>query len=363
MQKNSLTMGRRRLPESLFCIALLTLLLFFSSSPIDTVKRALLLCYTTVIPAIFPFMIVSTLLLRTSAHKVVGALLSGPLRLIFGCSKNASVAVALGYLSGFPIGSLSAATLYNNGEITKGELKRLLLFINNPSAAFVVGGVGIGILGSEKAGRILYLSVLIPSLLVGILSRFFFCEYDDKENHAKPQSIEKGDSFALVFTRSVGESAINMLTVCACVVFFSIPVGIIGEIFENPGLCTILSAFFEISGGCWAASGLSSKTQMLMLCAVACSWSGLSVHMQIFSVLEKCDLTFKPYLISKLAQSLISPLLVYLFSRGAHDLTLAESQSVAASPVFQVGFTLLFIVSVVAMGVLYSLKRVSQRRA
>ena len=352
--------------EGALCVALLCTLLFFSSSPIDTVKRSLSLCYTTVIPAVFPFMIVSALLLHTGAHRLIGALLRRPMKILFGCSGSGSNAVALGYLCGFPIGAVSAATLYHNGEISKNELNRLLLFVNNPSAAFVIGGVGMGLFNSAQLGRLLYISVLIPSALVGIVSRFFFPKDRSEKQITTICEAKESDGLALAFTRAIGESAANMLTVCACVVFFSIPVGIIAEVFGktgiDPSLSALLSSFFEISGGCCASLTLSSPTQALMLCAFACSWSGLSVHLQIFSVLGKCDVSFKPYIISKLIQSLISPLLILLFSRGATEVAFSDTAHISASPTSQLVFLLLFIFSVVFAGVLYSCKRVASRR-
>ena len=366
MQASSTNKGRRA--ESLLCVLLLCILFLFSSAPIKSVKHALLLCYTTVIPAIFPFMIVSTLILRTGAHRLIGSLLSRPMKLIFGCSEKASVAVALGYLCGFPIGALSAASLYNNGEISKNELKRLLLFVNNPSAAFVISGVGLGVFGSARVGRLLYLSVLIPSVLIGIASRSFFRDEKAPNYLAKAQKSDKSERLTLTLTRAIGESAVKMLTVCACIVFFSVPVGIINEIFADigahPTLCAILSSFFEVFGGCGASGGLSSPVQALMICAFACSWSGLSVHLQVSSVLEKCDVSLMPYLLSKLAQSVASPLLVFLFSRSATELVFADipAISIPTSTTAQLVFLLTFIFSVVVMGVLYSCKRVASRK-
>lgn len=366
MQDPSLADNRKKWIEYLFCIILLFTLLFFSSSPTETVKRSLTLCYTTVIPAVFPFMIVTNLLLRTGAHRLLGSLLSRPMKLIFGCSESVSSAVALGFLCGFPVGAVSAATLYSNGEISKNELKRSLLFINNPSAAFVIGGVGIGMFSSAKIGRTLYLSVLIPAIMIGIISRYIFPADSISEHFTIEQRNDKKESFAFKLTQAISESAANMLTVCACVVFFSVPVGIISEIFgkysTHADLGAILSSFFEISGGCRASGSLSSPLQALMMCAFACAWSGLSVHIQIFSVCGKCDVSFTPYIISKLIQGILSPLTVFLLTRKTTELTFANSTEISTSPIAQIFFLLLFITSVVVMGIWHSYNRVANCR-
>lgn len=278
--------GIKKWSDLFVCIILLGGLLLFSRSPAENVRSALALCYRTVIPAVFPFMVISAFLIRTGAHRSLGLLLGRPVKAIFGCSKSSVSAVILGFLCGFPIGASSAVALYDNGEISKRELERLLTFINNPGAAFVIGGVGISIFNSAEVGRILYFSVLISALAAGGVSRLFY-----RREHTAPQfraTVEstKSTSVASALTSAISDSAANMLTVSACVIFFSVPVGIIAEMFEplgfTPTIRALLSSFFEISGGCGASGAIESPVRALMMCAFACSWSGISVHLQVF---------------------------------------------------------------------------------
>ena len=340
--------------ELFICLLFLCALLTFSRAPAENVRRALALCYRTVIPSVFPFMVISSFMIRTGAHTFLASMLGRPLSLLFGCSEAASVSVILGFLSGFPIGASSAVALYDNEEISKEELERLLIFVNNPGAAFVISGVGAGIFSSSGVGRLIYASVLISSVSAGVISRFFY-----KSTCSRPISKTKsqGDlrqSVASAFTGAISDSALNMLTVCACVVFFSVPVGIISELLSPLGfpasIRALLSSFFEISGGCEASSELSSPVGALMICAFACSWSGLSVHLQVFSVCRGRGLSFTPYVISKLLQGVTSPILVFVLSRLASELTLADrSTPVSASPTAQKMFFTLFLISLAVM--------------
>ena len=75
--------------------------------------------------------------------------------------------------SGYPTGPKLIASLYNEGSITKVEGQRMLAFCNNSGPLFMIGTVGIGILGNPKAGYIIAISHLLGSLLLGIIFRFY----------------------------------------------------------------------------------------------------------------------------------------------------------------------------------------------
>jgi sporulation integral membrane protein YlbJ len=331
--------------------AFITVLILFSRSPAEAVRGSLELCYHTLIPAVFPFMVISGFMIRTGTHKALSVLLGKPIKAIFGCSESASVSVILGFLSGFPIGALSAVNLYDNGEISKKELERILTFVNNPGAAFVIGGVGISIFASAQIGRMLYLSVIISSVLAGIVSRFLLKEDSTavlRESPPKSNSV----SVASAFTSALSDSALNMLTVCACVVFFSVPAGMISELLTRIGFpsasMALLSSFFEISGGCASSGRLASPLGALMTCAFACSWSGLSVHLQVFSVCRGRKISFAPYVTSKLLQGLFSPIFVFILSKFLSEPTFADKNAViSASPITQKVFSILFLISLV----------------
>ena len=340
--------------DLLICLLFLIALLLFSRTPAENVRRSLSLCYRTVIPSIFPFMVISSFMIRTGAHAALTSLFGKPIKALFGCSERAAVSVILGFLSGFPIGASSAVSLYDNGEISKSELERLLTFINNPGAAFVIGGVGLSIFNSAQIGRILYFSVLLSSVGAGVISRLIYKKNTPSPVFRASKENTSKMSIASAFTGAISDSALNMLTVCACVVFFSVPVGIISELLAPLGfpasIRALLSSFFEISGGCGASGELSSPTGALMICAFACSWSGLSVHLQVFSACRGRGISFSPYLISKLLQGVISPITVFILSKFSSELTFADGNvPISASPTAQKIFCVFFFISLAVL--------------
>ena len=78
--------------QLLFCImSTLALLLTFKYSDIaiEAMSSGMKLCVTTVIPSLFPFMVLSELFVSSGASELVGKLCGKPLCALLGISKSA----------------------------------------------------------------------------------------------------------------------------------------------------------------------------------------------------------------------------------------------------------------------------------
>ena len=158
-----------------FCILsgfCLLLVLRNSDAAIEYMGQGLTLCARTVIPSLFPFMVVSELLVSSGAGEALGRLFAGIMRRIFGLSGAGASAVFLGSMCGFPVGARTAVALLDRNAISKEECEHLLTFVSNPSSAFLITAVGVSLYGSRRLGVILYCVVLGCGLLTGLLARF-----------------------------------------------------------------------------------------------------------------------------------------------------------------------------------------------
>lgn len=323
--------------EIAFCaMALLSfvLLLCTPDVAITSMHAGLRLCANTVIPSLFPFMVISELLVKSGAASLLGKLVCPLFSPIFGLSKDGSAALVMGTLSGFPVGARTAAGLYEEGKISKQELSFLLCFCNNPSSAFVISAIGISLFGCRTLGVLFYAVTLLSAATVGIVCRFLFKASKDTTPTTvpcDPPPREKRQG-AVILTECIADSARSMLSVCAFVSFFSVWTGCLNAAFSGVPLPDTLRAlavgFFELTGGVSYAASCASVQNGMDVCAFLLGWSGISVHFQIMSICQRCQISFRPYFAAKAATGVLS----VLFFRAA--LSLLHPKLIFADSVF-----------------------------
>ena len=88
---------------------------------------------------------------------------------MFGTNALGLYPFVLGSLCGFPLGVKCVRDLYTSGGISKDDAELLIGFCNNTSPAFLIAGVGAGLRGSTYDGIVLYFSMLLSAVCVGMI--------------------------------------------------------------------------------------------------------------------------------------------------------------------------------------------------
>ena len=296
---------------SAFCLALI---LKNTEAAVQYVTRGLLLCARAVIPSLFPFMVLSELIVSSGAAQRIPSPLVAPFRRLFGLPSAGVCAVLLGLLCGFPVGARCILSAYKAGYLSSDEAERALTCSSPPSSAFLIGAVGVSLWSNRRFGTALYCVVLAVSLLTGILANLLKKDKPPKPPLALPfQASPQVQSPAKQFCAAIASSVQGILSVCAYVVFFSAVTGtlnlVLGKYSVPQFFSAALGCVLEISGGISQASALGSPLHGAYLCAFAAGWSGLSVHCQMLSVCDKSGLSLRPYLLSKLLGGVLCALL------------------------------------------------------
>lgn len=313
--------GRPSAGQIFFCLMstfCFVLILRNSDAAIAYMGRGLTLCARTVIPSLFPFMVISELLVSSGAGEALGRLFSRLMRWVFGLSGAGASAVFLGSMCGFPVGARTAVGLLDRNVISKAECEHLLTFTSNPSSAFLITAVGVSLFGNRRLGVMLYCVVLGTSLLIGFLARFFMRGKGIPAEHPHfPMGLHPGG--VEMFTSAVTGAASAMLTVCAYVIFFSAITGALGDMVTAEVLgevpFALLYGLLELSGGISQASTLANRDLAVVLAAAMAGWSGVSVHCQVMTLCAGRGLSFRPYLLAKAAQAVLCAAVVTLLLR------------------------------------------------
>ena len=283
------------------------LVLFFKNSTATSlwVFRGLELCAKKLVPSLFPFLVVSSIMVTSGAGAAIFKIFEKPISKLFGVTKECCAPIILGWLCGFPVGTKCASKLYNEKIIDTSQYIRVLCISSIPSPAFLISAVGKAMLGSTASGIVLYALCLFSCIIVGLF--FKATSKASPEKNSSSVYITKQKSFAASLTDAVTDSALSMLHICGFVVFFSAFLGALQGVLSfcsiSQTASAILFSFFEITSGVSKISALPHNA--LPLCALAVGWSGLSVHCQTAAICTSDGIKLLPYVLSHIAKALI----------------------------------------------------------
>ena len=290
-------------------------------------QSGLSLCLNVIVPSLFPFFVLSSLVVDLGIAAKLGRLLEPVMRPLFRVRGSCAGALVLGFIGGYPVGARTALQLYQQGLCTKTEAERLLAFCNNSGPAFILGVVGAGIFGDSRVGLLLYLTHAAASLVVGFLARFYkssgSCSHACR---AKPIAMRP---LPTAFTEAVTHAMQSVLNICAFVIFFSVVLrlltayGILSILaqllslfgFEPEWARRLVAGLLELSSGVSSLSSGGKFSGLASMAAFMLGWAGLSVHCQVLSFLADSGLSAKIYLAGKLCHGLIAAGLTWLLAQ------------------------------------------------
>ncbi len=295
-----------------------------SAETADAVRHGISMCVQTVIPSLFPFFILSGVIVDTGIAAYIGKPVERVMMTLFKTNGACASALVLGLIGGYPIGASCALSLYEKDLCTKTEAERLLAFCNNSGPGFIIGVAGAGILGDVRIGMILYAVHIISCIIIGILFRFY--KKDEKTTSIHRTSPSVICSLPSSFSNSVKSAVHSCINVSAFVVSFSVIIKLL-DIYNvfNP-LTVLLPTSSDLAkqiciGLLEVTNGLTSLAQCsgsinthIITSAFLIGWAGVSIHFQTLSIINK-KLSMKPYIIGKGLHAVISSILMAIIMK------------------------------------------------
>jgi sporulation integral membrane protein YlbJ len=314
-QKNERGTAAARIILPICSIALLSsvfvLSLLYPDKIAHSVRSGLELCHRVIVPSVFPFLVISDLLYRVCDFTSLNCI-ERFFEKFFKVNGSGFLPFALGCCCGFPLGVKCCVETYESGNISLDEAERLIGFCNNTGPAFVICGVGLGLRQDPIQGIVVYTSMIISAILVGVLfsiGKKPSCRYETKRNVT---------SFSL--TNSIKNAGLGTVNICAYITFFACAVGLLRAFLGESLPYLFFICFIEIG----SATSILSKTALisnltsLAMTSFAIGFSGLSVHLQALSYLKGTDIKVSRYFMMKLLQGAVSAIItipLYLFAK------------------------------------------------
>ncbi|PET61897.1 sporulation integral membrane protein YlbJ [Bacillus sp. AFS001701] len=309
--------------------------------------RGLNMWWGIVFPSLLPFFILSELLICFGIVQFIGVFLEPVMRPLFRVPGVGAFVWAMGMASGFPSGAKLSAKLYKDGELTKLEAERLNSFTNSSNPLFIFVAISVGFFHNPKVGLVLALSHYLSNAIVGLIMRFYGrnqpnysrkerihsnrFKYAFKVMHEKRLSERR--PIGKILGDAIASSVQTLLMIGGFIIVFSvlnmllIEIGFISNVGKiiaycfsnlkvNHNLSTpFLSGLFEITLGSKLVSELGNSTllQQVALTSFILGFGGFSIQAQVASIISEVKLSIKPYLIGRLLQSGIAPILAIIF--------------------------------------------------
>ena len=328
---------RRNFLSIIFLLFAICLILF-SSNNVQATKSGLKLWANSVVPSLLPFFIATELLTYTNIPNIFQKIFTPIMKPCFNISGRGAFAIIMGWLSGYPVGAKIAVNFRENNICSKEECERLLSFTNNSGPLFIVGTCGISLFGSSMIGFLLLITHILGSLTVGYLFKFWkknsntFINYKTSNLENKLQNVSFAN-LGEILSKSI-KSAINtVLMIGGFVIFFSVIISILNSsklinilsLITAP-ICTKLNipsqlitsfctGILEITNGINLITAIKLKniSLIIILTSFLLGLGGLSVLLQVLSIVSKSDLSIKPYIIGKILHGFFSALYTSIF--------------------------------------------------
>jgi len=333
-----------------YTIIILMSAIFMLINPRETVQAAsqgLVLWYSVVFPALFPFFIVAELLVKIRFVNFMGIIMEPIMRPLFRLPGCSALVLVLGFTCGFPVGAVLTRKLYDQQQLTADEAERLLSFTNNASPLFILGAVGIGMLGNPQAGYLLAFAHYLSNFLLGILWRFRAAP-SNKRRRVNPANLKTACQAMLPaadesvgIANLLGDAIRNSLNNVMAVGGFIIVFSVLTRMLSWWGFIDVMAAFLlqflqllnlnypQVYGLCMGifemtlgakttiANASGSSLAGLMVISAILAFSGLSIIAQVMSIMAGTPVRLSFYLISRIVQLVLACVITLLAYRLA----------------------------------------------
>lgn len=312
-------------------------LVIFSKSNLSASKDGLLLWANNIIPSLLPFFIATELLSNTNIIYKLGHILEPIMKPFFNVPGIGSFALIMGIISGYPTGAKIVSNLMENKLCTKEEAERMIAFTNNSGPLFILGTVGISMFRDNTIGVLLLITHILACITVGMIFKFWkINKNSNKKNTTNILSNNQDVTFSNlgeILSKSILSSIKTILIIGGFVVLFSVILSILQtskiinilsiillplfNIFgiDNPNFpLGFISGIFEVTNGLSQISAIPYKniSTNIIITAFILGFGGLSVMLQVYSIISKSNISIKPYIIGKILHGIIASIYTFI---------------------------------------------------
>lgn len=334
---------------------LIMLILFFPQEGMTSALLGISIWWEVLFPALLPFFVISEVLLGLGVVHFLGTLLDPIMRPLFRVPGIGGFVMAMGLVSGYPVGARLTSQLWEQNLLNREEGERLVAFTTTADPIFLIGAVAIGFFHDASLATLFVISHYGASFIVGFIMRFHGRSSAVTTAHASREvntpghqsiviravhamhdaRLKDGRPLGQLLKQAIEVSLKLVFIIGGLVVFFAVAIELLTLVHAMDVLyafvhwllpllgmpsglsVAFVNGLFEVTLGAKFAGISQAGISMLHQVALASfilSWGGLSVHAQIVSLLSHTTLRYTPFVIARLLHGIIAFLLIYLLN-------------------------------------------------
>ena len=271
-------------------------LIFDGKTALSGAFDGMILCFTTLVPSLFPFFILSILLTGSLSGQDIPFL--RPITRLCKMPQGCESVLAAGILGGYPVGAQNVGLLHRNGQLTALQAARIIPYCNNAGPAFIFGVLG-SVFSRPLVPWLIWLIQILSAMIVACLLP---PSSGSESVHATCRQIR--------ITGALEQAVHVMALVCGWVILARMLIAFLDRWFLwllSKPLAIALCGILELSNGCIRLTQVPDEGLRFLLACALLSAGGICVTMQTASVSTGIPMKF--YFSGKLLQSCISILL------------------------------------------------------
>ena len=294
-----------------------------SKSILDTVSFSLAIWKNNIFPSLFPFLVLSEIMVKYGMTEFIGNLLKPFMNKLFKIKSKAAFVLVMSIISGNPANAKYTRELYLNGDLNEYEATKILCFSCFANPLFILGTVSLLFLNNKEVGLLILLCHYLSNIIIGLILRNYHPSDNEKSKvslkvaicEAHKKRISNKTDFGSIITNALINSINTLLLILGVMTMCLIITTIIdNNINLNSVLQSLLNGSIEMTQGLKYISLEAIPLKLkCILSVMILSFGGFSVHLQITSILSDTKIKYLPFLLSRIIHSLISGLLMFAF--------------------------------------------------
>jgi len=282
-------------------------LILFSSEIITSINFSLNVFKNNVFPSLFPFFVISNLLINYGLVEVLSKLLSPFMVNFFKTNPNTSFIFIMSMISGFPASAKYAKELLDKNLIDEKDANKIILFSHFSNPIFILTTLALTFLENKRIGFLILFSHYIGNIIIGLIFRNYNISLVTK-NDINNREIQ---SFGLALTNSIKGAIDTLLLILGTTTTFIILTTIIGKLIPfNNYYKSIFSGLLELTQGLKYVSLLQIPLKhKAIISSFLLSIGSLSIHAQVTSIIK---IKYSYYLGSRILHAFISGLITFI---------------------------------------------------